>query len=51
MLAQFNACERTAKAWKTLLQSADPRFRLHQIKQPPGSLMSVIEAVWEEKLN
>lgn len=47
MLAQFNSRERTAKGWESLFLSADPRFRLRQIKQPPGSLMSVIEAGWE----
>ena len=49
MLAQFNARERSAKAFQRLFEIADPRFSLTRIFRPPGSAMSIVEATWKDE--
>ena len=46
MLAQFNACERTARAFQELFQECDPRFEVKRAQKPKGSAIAIIEAVW-----
>ncbi|KAI1407126.1 S-adenosyl-L-methionine-dependent methyltransferase [Hypoxylon sp. FL1857] len=48
MKMNFNSKERDADEWAALLKAADPRLRLGRITCSPGSILSVIEAVWEE---
>ena len=47
MKQNFNGKERDKDDWLALIQSADPRFRLSNVKSPAGSLLSIIECVWE----
>jgi hypothetical protein len=47
MKSLFNSLERDADGWVKLLQAADPRFKLHRVTCSPGSILAVIEAVWE----
>jgi hypothetical protein len=47
MLQLLNAQERDFKGWETLFHLADPRFKFLGVKQPKGSRMSIMEAVWE----
>jgi O-methyltransferase domain len=51
MMAMFNSKERTVEEWKALFQEADPRFRFLSAKRPEGSLLWIIEAVWEPLAN
>jgi hypothetical protein len=47
MKQQFNAKERSADDWKSLFGQADERFKLNRIVNPPGSILAVIEFVWQ----
>ncbi|OAG06626.1 putative O-methyltransferase [Paraphaeosphaeria sporulosa] len=44
----FNSKERDAKEWESLFAAADTRFHIRRITCSPGSVLSVIEAVWTE---
>ena len=46
MLALLNARERSAAEWEGLVKSADGRFRLERIIQPPLANQAIIEIVW-----
>ena len=50
MKQNFNSRERDADDWTDLLGSADPRFKLKSIKCSPGSILSIIEVIWEDEL-
>ena len=45
MMAALNAKERRAQDWEVLIKSADERFVVKAIRQPPGSAASLIEVV------
>lgn len=47
MLGMFNSKERTVEEWEGLFKEADPRFSFKYAKKPEGSLLWIIEAVWE----
>ncbi|KAF2430168.1 O-methyltransferase [Tothia fuscella] len=47
MLELLNAKERDVDDWIELFRLADSRFKFLGAKQPPGSRMSIMEAVWE----
>jgi hypothetical protein len=47
MKQQFNAKERSADDWTSLFEKADKRFKLNRIVNPPGSILAVIEFVWQ----
>jgi hypothetical protein len=47
MLILLNAKERDDDDWVSLFAAADPRFKYLGHTQPEGSLMSIMEAVWE----
>ncbi|KAJ4288909.1 hypothetical protein N0V90_011250 [Kalmusia sp. IMI 367209] len=49
MKALQNAKERDAQDWKDLFHNADPRFKLEDIKTPPGATLAIISATWEGK--
>lgn len=51
MMAMFNSKERTVEEWKALFHEADPSFRFLGAKRPEGSLLWIIEAVWEPLAN
>lgn len=56
MIQTFNAKEREVDEWRDLLARADARLGIRAIEQPPGSELSVIEAILssgkeEESLN
>ena len=46
MLASVNARERSAAEWEGLVKSADERFKLERIIQPPLANQAIIEIVW-----
>ena len=46
MLALLNARERSATEWEELVKSADERFRLEWIVQPPLANQAIIGIVW-----
>ncbi|KAF4626964.1 hypothetical protein G7Y89_g11192 [Cudoniella acicularis] len=43
----FNAKERDAEGWAELFKTVDLRFSLKRISCSPGSMLAVIEYVWE----
>lgn len=45
----LNGKERDADDWSELFRNADSRFKINSIKRPPGSMLAIIEAVWEGK--
>lgn len=47
MATCFNGCERNERGWRELFERADKRFIFKGITTPQGSMMSLIEAVWE----
>lgn len=47
MLQLLNAKERGVDDWTELFKMADSRFKFLGAKQPAGSRMSIMEAVWE----
>ena len=42
-----NAREREMPDWEQLFQAADSRFKFKGGNQPPGSMLFILEAVWE----
>lgn len=46
MAYTFNARERTLANWKELFAQADPAFVLKKVIEPKGSVMSILEFVW-----
>ena len=46
MLAMLNALERSEEDWHGLVRSADSRFRLSKIVQPPFANQGLIEITW-----
>jgi hypothetical protein len=47
MMAALNARERKAEDWKALFKAADERLVVKAIRQPPGSMASLIEVGFE----
>lgn len=47
MKQEFNSKERDAEEWESLFQLADKRFKLNRIVVPPGSILAVVEFVWQ----
>jgi len=47
MMAIFNATEREEEEWRELFTSADSRYSWKGVISPKGSILSMIEAVWE----
>jgi hypothetical protein len=47
MLSLLNAKERDVLGWIELFAQADSRYNFLGAKTPPGSRMSIMEAVWE----
>ena len=43
-----NSKERDADEWVNLFSKADRRFGAVKIKSPPQSMLSIIEATWQE---
>lgn len=43
-----NGVEREYEEWEELFEMTDKRLKIKNVKQPPGSLMSVIEVTLEE---
>ena len=46
MLSILNARERDADEWRSLFAEADPRFKFQGVKQPKGSNLAIMEAIW-----
>ena len=46
MLQLLNSQQRDADEFKELLAKADPRFRLVEIRKPPGGMQSIVEIMW-----
>ena len=46
MMEFHNSKERGAADWAALLERADPRFQIVNIKTPSGSRLSMIEVLW-----
>ncbi|THC89106.1 hypothetical protein EYZ11_011453 [Aspergillus tanneri] len=47
MLQSFNSTERDTTEWTALVKKADPSLQIINIVQPVGSIMAVLEIVWE----
>jgi 6-hydroxytryprostatin B O-methyltransferase len=47
MLTTFNARERPLADWVSLCAEADNRLKLHSVSKPEGSIMSILEFVYE----
>lgn len=47
MLTTFNARERPLADWIKLCSEADNRLKLHSVSKPEGSVMSILEFVYE----
>lgn len=47
MLSIFNAMEREEDEWREMFAAADSRFVWKGVTQPKGSILALIEAVWE----
>lgn len=47
MLELLNAKERDVEGWTELFAMAHPGFRFLGARQPKGSRMSIMEAVWD----
>ena len=48
MKCLHNSKERNADEWVNLFGKADRRFGAVKIKSPPQSMLSIIEATWQE---
>lgn len=48
MLGFFNGREREKADWENLFREADPRFHNVQMWTPSGSVLSIIEATWND---
>ncbi|KAI0844633.1 putative O-methyltransferase [Daldinia vernicosa] len=48
MFAVWNAKERTEANWKEIIEAVDSRLRFKGSRQIEGSILCIIEAVWEE---
>jgi hypothetical protein len=48
MLEIGNARERDLDQWKALFAETDHRFVCKGMEQPPGSLLSMLEVIWQE---
>lgn len=46
MLEMHNGKERDLDDWKQLFASADKRFRIVSVKQPPSSRLGLLEVEW-----
>ncbi|KAF3404734.1 O-methyltransferase gsfB [Talaromyces pinophilus] len=46
MATVFNSHERDLGQWSDLLAMADNRFEIKNVTQPPGSMLAIIEVVW-----
>lgn len=51
MMQVFNSKERTLDDWKSILEAADSRLRICEVKQPIGSNMSVMTVRLENQMN
>lgn len=49
MLTTFNARERPLGDWIKLCQNADSRLKFRAISKPKGSVMSIMEFVFEDE--
>lgn len=49
MLACWNSPERTELMWRSLIERVDPRLRFGGIREPEGSLMAIVEAIWVDE--
>ena len=47
MFAMNNSQERDEKDWKDLLQTADPKFKLEEVRRIPDAKLDMIIARWE----
>ena len=51
MLTTFNARERPLTDWVRLCRNADDRLKFRGVSKPEGSVMSILEFVFEDKNN
>ncbi|RPA88298.1 putative O-methyltransferase [Ascobolus immersus RN42] len=49
MLQVFNSLERSEEDWKELLAKVDTRLKLRAVREPFGSVMGILEVVFEEE--
>ncbi|KAI1840682.1 hypothetical protein JX266_013089 [Neoarthrinium moseri] len=47
LIATMNGSERTLNEWKRMVAEADHRFVVKHVFQPIGSMLAIIEIVWE----
>jgi hypothetical protein len=46
MKEMFNSKERNIEDWTTLLNQADERFHIKEVKRPQGSALQIIDLEW-----
>lgn len=51
MLTTFNARERPLMDWVKLCENADSRLKFRAISKPQGSVMSILEFVFDDQNN
>lgn len=49
MLTTFNARERPLADWIKLCENADSRLKFRTVSKPEGSVMSILEFVFEDQ--
>lgn len=47
MMTIANSKEREMDEWAALFKEADPRFKFKGGSKPEGSLLWIVEAIWE----
>ena len=51
MWAVANAHERDMDEWNDLFAMANPRFKILGVTKPSGSVLSIIEVIWDSECN
>ncbi|KAK8133248.1 S-adenosyl-L-methionine-dependent methyltransferase [Apiospora kogelbergensis] len=47
LIATMNGRERTLAEWKAMVAEADPRFKFQKVTETTGSMLAMLEWVWE----
>jgi 6-hydroxytryprostatin B O-methyltransferase len=49
MMTTFNARERPLADWVKLCSGVDSRLKLHSVSKPEGSVLSILEFVFDDQ--
>lgn len=50
MLSMCNSRERDASDWREVFQDADPRFKVQTMFIPKGSVLGIVEVLWQSEV-